>query len=86
MDPFSALSATKVVLRRAGKAAEKEALAKECCRPEVRMQLILQVARAIASQILKDLPVLQNIVEVGPDDIWILDQGGMGRADARHRT
>ena len=74
MEPFTALAATKVVLKRAGKLTEKMAFAKDSADPAVGMQLILQLARALATQdarlaarVSRDLPELHDVIEVGHD-------------------
>ena len=84
MDPFTALAATKIVLRKAEKLTEKQAFSKDPDDPAVRMHLILQLARAVATQdarlalkVTADMPELRDIIEVGFDKVWVLDQRAM---------
>ena len=68
-------------MRSAGKITEKEAFRKDAAGPTVRMQLILQLSRALAAQdgklarkVIRDLPELANCIESHGDRVWIIDQ------------
>ena len=86
LSPFAALMATKILIKHAGELTEKEAFAEDSSGPAVRMQLILQLSRAIASQdgnlarkVVRDLPELMQIIEVCGDKVWILDQNALDK-------
>ena len=53
LSPFVALKAIKLLLKKAGKNAEKLAYKQDMNNPSVRMQLVLQLARALAEQDVK---------------------------------
>jgi hypothetical protein len=53
LDPFSALAATKSLIKKAGKNAERLIFKQDVSNPAVRMQLVLQFARALAEQNVK---------------------------------
>ena len=76
LPPFEALKATKILMRSAGKITRKKAFRKDAADPVVRMQLILQLSRALAAQdgklarkVIRDLPELANCIESHGDRV-----------------
>jgi hypothetical protein len=89
-----ALDRTKDLLRNAGKRTLKDAMNKSPDTPEQRLQLILQLARAIstqdvrlASRVLDSLPSLRDAVEVSADaQVTVVDHLTLDRISTEIAT
>ena len=80
LEPFVALRVMKILMRKASRMAAKLALKSDEQSPAIKMQLVLQFSRALASQdswlacrVLEDLPVLHDLVEVDDGRVAIIN-------------
>ena len=80
-EPFIALRLIKKLMKKAGSLAKRLAFKKDPSNPSIRMQLILQLARAVAEQdvklanrVISDLPEIKDMIFADYERVHVVDQ------------